>query len=288
MEVPFPSSATVARCCARGSGVCLSLGWRLLVFFALGLALDFAGAVACCRWSFPADSFAYHTITNAQNQAVGFTWMYDRCELLPEYAEEVRPADLSNHQSPRSARWDVVRRSPVHSWWRDRVLWLDHVVTGEPLQGGVGSIRFGWPRRSWEAWWVNDATINLDGTARMARAVLALSVGGTIQTTYGPVPRAFPVALRPGAASINAAIYGSFLAAGWFAMCRWRRARALRQRGRCSSCGYDLFGLRPGAVCPECGATATSRATGILRPAGQATPTKTGPPSRAGESGRAG
>jgi hypothetical protein len=38
----------------------------------------------------------------------------------------------------------------------------------------------------------------------------------------------------------------------WLAW-RWWTRRTRRRSGRCTGCGYDLKGLAPGALCPECG-----------------------------------
>ncbi len=41
----------------------------------------------------------------------------------------------------------------------------------------------------------------------------------------------------------------------------WARLRAARRarRGHCAACGYNLSGLTPGTLCPECGAAVASR-----------------------------
>ncbi len=53
--------------------------------------------------------------------------------------------------------------------------------------------------------------------------------------------------------SANTLLYGALAWGVLFApgvVRRWRR----RRRGACVGCGYDLKGIAPGGVCPECGA----------------------------------
>lgn len=58
---------------------------------------------------------------------------------------------------------------------------------------------------------------------------------------------------RPILGLVSTAIaFGCWFAAGSIWMRNWQAGRALKEHC-CAACGYDLRGLRQGAVCPECG-----------------------------------
>lgn len=68
---------------------------------------------------------------------------------------------------------------------------------------------------------------------------------------------ALPTGILPRGFALNTAFY----AATWWTLlfgCSRARAWNRRRRGLCGRCAYDLRGLEPGAVCPECGAAFAS------------------------------
>lgn len=239
------------------------LGWSLLAVVA-GLVVDFLVALAWCRFSFPADSFSVrYTLVAGTTERLATIgppecWMAERDEVVVQPGSaDGSPVKLGS-QPPGIAR----------GAWRRFILWLDDGFRRVPRaqlpefvqsSGDPGRIGFGWPFRSWEAWWVRDPApagpnFSMGIIAGVPpRPVLGLSVGGQIMTSWGIAPRGFPICVRPGPALANAAIWAPFLAVGWVAVRRWRRRRALLKLGCCPSCGYKLAGLAAGSPCPECG-----------------------------------
>ncbi len=96
--------------------------------------------------------------------------------------------------------------------------------------------------------WLEDRKVN-----RTARA--------QSPTTGSRVPvLALPTGILPCGFALNTAFYA---ASWWMLIFGLSPARAWnrRRRGLCGRCAYDLRGLEPGAVCPECGRTLRTRAT---------------------------
>jgi hypothetical protein len=79
------------------------------------------------------------------------------------------------------------------------------------------------PRPSWEWWGFN------------TYAPLAFGDAYCVQFPLWPLPAA--------------ALFGG----AWVILPPPIRARRLAAIGKCPACGYDLAGLTPGALCPECG-----------------------------------
>ncbi len=77
---------------------------------------------------------------------------------------------------------------------------------------------------------------------------LAPATGGGLRPRVSlPVQPVWP------AFALNTLVYGALAWGVLFApgvVMRWRR----RRRGACVGCGYDLKGIAPGGMCPECGA----------------------------------
>lgn len=256
--MPLPSRRALGRFAAAG----VFVGRRALIFLVLGLLVDFAVAVGCARWSFPANSYRGVPVTDAHGTLTSYRWGGDVCRLVPENSEIAAPADVSDRLSPVPLRWEEgaggARRGPVFRWWRDGLLWLDQRVVSaqKPVVGPsarqLSYIRFGFPLRSWEAWWVSDESRTPNGTVREPRPIAGLRVGGTIMTDRWLVARAAPLTLRPIPALVDAILYGGLLAAAWYPLVAWRRRRALDHLHGCPECGYSLVGLAT-RVCPECG-----------------------------------
>lgn len=235
------------------------------MFVGVGVCLDYSAAVACALWSTPVDSYHGLPVTDAAGQVLRYQAGVSVCQLIPEYADVAAPADVRNPNDPTPLRWDQrgARRGVFHKVWRTCVV-RAHQEIGASVsdsvlieEGSIVYIRFGFPLRSWEAWWHDDGTVLPNGYLKGPRPIAGLTLPGTLMTNRWTVPRAVPIAARPGLVAINACVYGAAFAGVWYSVRAWRHRRAITKLGRCPTCGYVLAGLTSG-VCPECGEIASS------------------------------
>jgi hypothetical protein len=165
--------------------------------------------------------------------------------------------DVQAEAGLRSFRWNVERVAKPPRWSR---LDAAYAALGRPDGRGeyVITVEAGWPLSCvWGA-----AMESHQGIL----TTFGLAAVGPINSA--PPLRAIAVApLWPGLAA-DTAFYS---AAWWLILFVPRRLRRTlrRRRGLCPACRYDLRGLPPGALCPECGAARS--------PASAAPPT-TNPP----------
>lgn len=138
-----------------------------------------------------------------------------------------------NHAGPKLAGWQA--RVAAFGWPRPVLYWLWDWRT-ESLQGGAV------------------ATI-ADPAAALPGAPARVGITGWNARPLKVPDYALPwkiiwSGLLIDLALFCAVIFGTALA--------WRTVRARRRRraGRCVRCGYDVRGLAPGVVCPECGTLA--------------------------------
>lgn len=126
--------------------------------------------------------------------------------------------------------------------------------TGE---SSIEILSFGWP---WPSLWSR-----CDDATSLYSHVLYLSTPPYIrEETFFSASPDRPLAIPTGVNwPLFAANTGAHASGWWILLATWTGAkRALRRRrGLCGRCAYDLRGLQPGAVCPECGTTRNRRAT---------------------------
>lgn len=105
-------------------------------------------------------------------------------------------------------------------------------------------------------------------TIRHSQLEWGLQLPPLIRAAGGPLPRALPLAVRPGAFAINAAFYALLWMCLFGLMFSFHRARARRRasRGRCVACNHIL---KSADTCPECG---TPTPSAIAPPAASTTP----------------
>jgi len=145
-------------------------------------------------------------------------------------------------------------------------LWVrgSGVLQGHGVEYRVEDYRHGWPRRSLRygaIWEVEIAPVALGPHFKFIAP--STFIGRLYQGHYPPrwmTPQNSPrfmmpmIPLFPIASGFitNTLIYASVL---WlaFAAPRVLRTSRRRRRGQCLACGYELAGLAPGSVCPECG-----------------------------------
>lgn len=252
----------LARLCERISGQRFHVGARVIACCAAGVLLDLGIAALCARWSFPADSYRLAIVTDAEGNILSSRLGPRVCTLIPEHAEVKQPADVSDPNAPVPLRWEdngASRGWAFHIWrsWIAKMHRHRAMTRDEILPGSISYIRFGFPFRSWEAWWHDDGSVSPGGFATGPQPIGGLRIGGTILTTWGRVPRAVPIAARPGLVAINACVYGAAFAGVWYSVRGWRRRRAITKLGRCPTCGYALAGLKT-RICPECGESASA------------------------------
>ena len=135
---------------------------------------------------------------------------------------------------------DLLSRPPM---WAGR-------LTGDPSEGVVESVAYGWPIRTV----VCTGRLRVDPSDRQLMKATTSDGLGSFSNPFVAAP-AWGIAWRPIWLNLmgSGALFGSALLA--VMLVARALVRAFRnRRGRCVMCGYKLVAAGQGARCPECGA----------------------------------
>lgn len=130
-------------------------------------------------------------------------------------------------------------------------------------QTSAQSVAFGWPWPSMHSiFHIGTLSTSLTHVWHLQQTTSPLKVYFLYWkdgTANGVRPLALPTGIIPEPFAGSSMLYA---ASWWTLFLGLSRARAWnrRRRGLCGGCAYDLRGLEPGAVCPECGTERQVRA----------------------------